>query len=129
MRRGEIVLIATDNPKLFSNIEDLTVTPSYRGESSTSSNRKYELSLGGFLPFNYKGIGASLAPTLVVANEIMQKWFGEPAAVQLELNVSGGYEQNALLALKQIIEDDPAITLTSRIEVMAELGQQLKWPS
>ena len=121
--RGEIALIATDNPELFSNIEDLTVMPSYRGESGTSGNQKYELSLGGFVPFNYKGIGASLAPTLVVSNEIMQEWFGEPVAIQLELNVSSGYEQNALIALKQIIEDNPAISLTSRIEAMAELGR------
>lgn len=121
--RGEIALIATDNPELFSNIEDLTVMPSYRGESGSSGNQKYELSLGGFVPFNYKGIGASLAPTLVVSNEVMQEWFGEPVAIQLELNVSSGYEQNALIALKQIIEDNPAISLTSRIEAMAELAR------
>ncbi len=121
--RGEIALIATDNPELFSNIEDLTVMPSYRGESGTSSNQKYKLSLGGFVPFNYKGIGASLAPTLVVSNEVMQEWFGEPVAIQLELNVSSGYEQNALIALKQMIEDNPAISLTSRIEAMAELAR------
>ncbi|WP_373165753.1 ABC transporter permease [Agathobaculum sp. Marseille-P7918] len=121
--RGEIALIATDNPELFSNIEDLTVMPSYRGESGTSGNQKYELSLGGFVPFNHKGIGASLAPTLVVSNEVMQEWFEEPVAIQLELNVSSGYEQNALIALKQIIEDNPAISLTSRIEAMAELGR------
>lgn len=121
--RGEIALIATDNPELFSNIENLTVMPSYRGESGTSDNQKYELSLGGFVPFNYKGIGASLAPTLVVSNEVMQEWFGEPVAIQLELNISSGYEQNALIALKQIIEDNPAISLTSRIEAMAELAR------
>lgn len=121
--RGEIALIATDNPELFSNIEDLTVMPSYRGESGTSGNQKYELSLGGFVPFNYKGIGASLAPTLVVSNEVMQEWFGEPVAIQLELNVSSGYEQNALIALKQMIEDNPSISLTSRIEAMAELAR------
>lgn len=121
--RGEIALIATNNPELFSNIEDLTVMPSYRGESGTSDNQKYELSLGGFVPFNYKGIGASLAPTLVVSNEVMQEWFVEPVAIQLELNVSSGYEQNALIALKQMIEDNPAISLTSRIEAMAELAR------
>lgn len=121
--RGEIALIATDNPELFSNIENLTVMPSYRGESGTSDNQKYELSLGGFVPFNYKGIGASLAPTLVVSNEVMQEWFGEPVAILLELNVSSGYEQNALIALKQMIEDNPAISLTSRIEAMAELAR------
>ena len=121
--RGKIALIATDNPELFSNIEDLTVMPSYRAESGTSGNQRYKLFLGGFVPFNYKGIGASLAPTLVVSNKVMQEWFGEPVAIQLELNVSSGYEQNTLIALKKIIGDDPTISLTSRIEAMAELGR------
>lgn len=121
--RGDIALIATDNPELFSDIEELTVTPSYREEGGTSGTQKFELSLGGFVPFNYKGIGASLAPTVVVSNQVMQEWFGAPAAVQLELNVSSGYEQNALIALKQMIEDEPAISLTSRTEAMAELGR------
>lgn len=120
---GKIALIATDNPELFSNIENLTITPTCRGESGISSNQKFGLSLGGFVPFNYKGIGAGLAPTIVVSNEVMQEWFGEPVAVQLELNVSSGYEQNALIALKQMIADDPAISLTSRVEAMVELGR------
>ena len=120
---GKIALIATDNPELFSNIENLTITPTCRGESGISSNQKFGLSLGGFVPFNYKGIGAGLAPTIVVSNEVMQEWFGEPVAVQLALNVSSGYEQNALIALKQMIADDPAISLTSRVEAMVELGR------
>ena len=120
---GKIALIATDNPELFSNIENLTITPTCRGESGISSNQKFGLSLGGFVPFNYKGIGAGLAPTIVVSNEVMQEWFGEPVAVQLALNVSSGYEQNALIALKQMIANDPAISLTSRVEAMVELGR------
>ena len=52
----------------------------------------------------------------------MKEWFGEPVALQLDLNVSSDYEQNALIALKQIIEKDSAISLTSRIEEMAELN-------
>lgn len=119
---GEIALIATDQPELFPNLENLTITPLYQGESNISSNQKFNLSLGGFVPFNYKGIGASLAPTVIVSNEVMKEWFGEPVALQLDLNVSSDYEQNALIALKQIIEKDSAISLTSRIEEMAELN-------
>ena len=121
--RGEIALIATDYPELFSNVQELNITPSYREENSVSSQQKYELTLGGFVPFSYKGIGTSLAPTVIVSNTIMQEWFTEPAVKQLDMNVSSGYEQNALFALKQIIGNDSGISLTSRIESMEELDR------
>ena len=121
--RGEIALIATDYPELFSNVQELNITPSYREENSVSSQQKYELTLGGFVPFSYKGIGTSLAPTVIVSNTIMQEWFTEPAVKQLDMNVSSGYEQNALIALKQIIGNDSGISLTSRIESMEELDR------
>ena len=121
--RGDIALIATDYPELFPNVQELTITPSYQGESSVSSNQKYELSLGGFVPFSYKGIGTSLAPTVIVSNTIMREWFGEPAVRQLDMNVSSGYEQNAWIALKRMIRNDSEISLTSRIESMEELNR------
>ena len=121
--RGEIALIATDYPELFSNVQELNITPSYREENSVSDQQKYKFTLGGFVPFSYKGIGTSLAPTVIVSNTIMQEWFGEPAVKQLDMNVTSGYEQNALIALKQIIGNDSGISLTSRIESMEELDR------
>lgn len=121
--RGEIALIATDYPELFSNVQELNITPSYREENSVFGQQKYKFTLGGFVPFSYKGIGTSLAPTVIVSNTIMQEWFGEPAVKQLDMNVSSGYEQNALIALKQIIGNDSGISLTSRIESMEELDR------
>lgn len=121
--RGEIALIATDYPELFSNVQELNITPSYREENSVSDQQKYKFTLGGFVPFSYKGIGTSLAPTVIVSNTIMQEWFGEPAVKQLDMNVSSGYEQNALIALKQIIGNNSGISLTSRIESMEELDR------
>ena len=121
--RGEIALIATDYPELFSNVQELNITPSYREENSVSDQQKYKFTLGGFVPFSYKGVGTSLAPTVIVSNTIMQEWFGEPAVKQLDMNVSSGYEQNALIALKQIIGNDSGISLTSRIESMEELDR------
>lgn len=121
--RGEIALIATDYPELFSNVQELNITPSYREENSVSNQQKYKFTLGGFVPFSYKGIGTSLAPTVIVSNTIMQEWFGEPAVKQLDMNVTSGYEQNALIALKQIIGNDSGISLTSRIESMEELDR------
>ena len=121
--RGEIALIATDNPELFSNVQELNITPSYREETSVSNQQKYKFALGGFVPFSYKGIGSSLAPTVIVSNTIMQEWFGEPAVKQLDMNVASGYEKNAFIALKQLIGDDSGISITSRIESMEELNR------
>lgn len=121
--RGEIALIATDHPELFANVGELALAPSYRGESGASRIQKFELGVGGFVPFDYKGIGGSIAPTVVVSNTVMQEWFGAPVAVRFDLDISNGYEQNALIALKQIVEDHSGISLTSRIESMAELNR------
>lgn len=121
--RGEIALIATDYPELFSNVQELNIMPSYREENSVSDQQKYKFTLGGFVPFSYKGIGTSLAPTVIVSNTIMREWFGEPAVKQLDMNVSSGYEQNAFIALKQIIGNNSGISLTSRIESMEELDR------
>ena len=121
--RGEIALIATDNPELFSNVQELNITPSYREENSVSNQQKYKFTLGGFVPFSYKGIGTSLAPTVIVSNTIMQEWFGEPAVKQLDMNVASGYEKNAFIALKQLIGDDSGISITSRIDTMEELNR------
>lgn len=121
--RGEIALIATDNPELFSNVQELNIPPSYREENSVSNQQEYKFVLGGFVPFSYKGIGSSLAPTVIVSNTIMQEWFGEPAVKQLDMNVASGYEKNAFIALKQIIGNNSGISLTSRIESMEELDR------
>lgn len=116
-------MIATDNPELFSNVQELNITPSYREENSVSNQQKYKFTLGGFVPFSYKGIGTSLAPTVIVSNTIMQEWFGEPAVKQLDMNVASGYEKNALIALKQLIGNDSGISITSRIDTMEELNR------
>lgn len=121
--RGEIALLATDCPAWFSGVERLTITPSRRGESGDSENPGVKIPLGGFVPFEYKGIGSGLAPTVIVSNAVMREWFGDPVAVQLELNVSDGDEQNALIACREITRNDPGLSLTSRIETMEELNR------
>lgn len=118
--RGEIALIATDHPEWFSGVPRLTLTPSHRGESGVSGDQTVEISLGGFVPFQYKGIGSGLAPTVIVSNAVMREWFGDPAAVQLDLDVSDAYEQNALIACRELTEADPELSLTSRMEAMEE---------
>lgn len=121
--RGEIALIATDSPKLFSNIHELTISPLDRGENDNAKLQRKKIAPGGFVPFNYKGVGSGLSPTVVVSNTVMQEWFGKPTAMRLDLNVSSDYEQNALIALKRIIGNDSEISLTSKMEAMEELSR------
>lgn len=119
---GEIGLIATDYPEVFSTIDKVTISLSDR-TGNNPTPEKLDVVIGGFVPFNFKGIGAGLAPTVIVSNSVMGKWFECPVVAQIELNVSNGYEQNALLALKQIVGDNSGITLTARAESMEELNR------
>ncbi len=119
--RGELALIATDNPDLFKNVHELTISPSYRSENDNTDSQKTVIPLGGFVPFDYKGIGSGLAPTVLISNALMREWFSEPIVSKINLDVSRDYEQNALITLKQIMGDDYEISLTSKMESLKEL--------
>lgn len=118
---GEFALIATDNPDLFSNVDELAITPSYRSGSDHADSQKINIPLGGFVPFEYKGVGSGLAPTVLVSNAFMREWFDDPLVSTINLDVSSDYEQTALTALKQIIGNDHEISLTSKLESLEEL--------
>lgn len=120
--RGEFALIATDNPDLLSNVHELTISPSYRSESENANSQKIKIPLGGFVPFEYKGVGSGLAPTVLISNALMREWFSEPLVSKINLDVSSDYEQNALIALKQIMGNDYEISLTSKMESMEEMN-------
>jgi putative ABC transport system permease protein len=120
--RGEIALIATDNPDLFKNVRELNISPSYKRENDHADHPKIKVSLGGFVPFGYKDIGSGIAPTIIISNALMREWFNEPIVSKINLDVSSDYEQNALIALKQIIGSDYEISLTSKMEAMEEMN-------
>lgn len=122
--RGEIALIATDNPALFKNVHEFTISPSYQSENDHAGNpkQKIKISLGGFVPFESKGISSGLAPTILISNALMREWFSEPIVSKINLDVSKDYELNALIVLKQIIGSDFEISLTSKMESMESLN-------
>ncbi len=121
-QRGEFALIATDNPGLFTNVHELIITPSYRSENGNTGSQKINIPLGGFVPFGYKDVGSGLAPTVLISNALMREWFSEPLVSKINLDVSADYEQNALIALKQIMGKDSEISLTSKMESMEEMN-------
>lgn len=67
---------------------------------------------------------------IMVSRAVLERMGIDDPSIGMAMSrdVSSCYEQNALIALKQMIEDNPAISLTSRIEAMAELVV-LKWQS
>ncbi len=119
---GEVALIATDNPDLFKNVHELTISSSYQSENDNTSSPKIIIPIGGFVPLEFKGISSSLAPTVIISNTLMREWFSEPIITKINLDVSADYEQNALIALKQIIGSDQELSLTSKMESMEALN-------
>ncbi len=120
-KRGEIALIATDKPDLFSRVYELVISPQNQGKAIF--DKKIKIPLGGFVPFDYiKGAGSALAPTVLISSALMREWFSEPIVSNINFDVSGDDEQNALISLKQIIGSDYEITLTSKMEAMEVLN-------
>lgn len=123
--RGELALIATDNPELFSNVRELTISPLKKSESGlekTSGGESIKIPLGGFVPYSFKNIGSGFAPTVFISNTLMSKIYQEPVISEINLDVSKEYEQPTLNLLKQFTNDDNEIYLTSKLEAMRELS-------
>jgi putative ABC transport system permease protein len=115
--RGEFALVSTDNPRLFSEIDELTVFPLPQNE-----NENVKIPIGGFVPMSFRDIGSGLTPTVFISNALMSRLYEEPAVSKINVNVSDGYDKQVLAALKQITEADDAISLTSKTETMDMLN-------
>lgn len=120
--RGEIALIETDNPNLFNNVHELTLSPSKQSDNDPTGNPKMNLSLGGFVLIESKDFSSGLAPTILISNTLMREWLNEPIVSKINLDVSSDDEKNVLLALKQIIGRDYEIALSSKMEAMEAMN-------
>lgn len=123
--RGEFALIATDNPSLFSNAHELSISPLYKSKSGfeeKSGSEDVKIPLGGFVPSSFKNIGSSLAPTVFVSNALMTKIYNEPNISEINFDVSKGYDQQALDTLKQVMDGDHEISRLSKLETLEELN-------
>ena len=121
--RGEIALIATDNPAYFPRVSQLHVTPM---ESSTdgenpSHGTEVQIPFGGFAPQSLESDG-SLAPTIVVSKSFLSSLYQSPAIREIRIDVADGYEKQALEALKQISGNNSAIRRVSKIEAVSVMS-------
>ena len=121
--RGEIALIATDNPAYFPRVSQLHVTPmelSTDGENP-SHGTEVQIPFGGFAPQSLESDG-SLAPTIVVSKSFLSSLYHSPAIREIRIDVADGYEKQALEALKQISGNNSAIRRVSKIEAVSVMS-------
>ncbi|WP_058300871.1 ABC transporter permease [Gorillibacterium timonense] len=123
--RGEIALIATDNPDLFRKVQELTLHPMEQTEEAgihdEAGARPKTIRLGGYVPKIFEGVGYSLAPTLFVSNSFMRDLYGDPVIAQVNIDVSKGNEKQVLDSLKQLMDKDFEMSRTSKLEAQEEM--------
>ncbi len=108
-KRGDIALIGTDNPELYSNVDVMKVAVSSSGASRN-------IGLGGFVPFGFQYAGGGMAPNIYVSEEALDKLVPDPKIYKVNLDVEDRLEEQALEKIKAMTEDDYEISRTSKLE-------------
>jgi putative ABC transport system permease protein len=126
--RGEFALLATNNPSLFENVDELTIYPmekniSEMGIMDKPGSKPVKVPVGGFVPLLFKKISSSIAPTIFVSNTLMKKLYGEPVILRLQIDIAKGYEEQALDMIKQITAGDYEISRVSKLEAREEFRE------
>lgn len=124
--RGELALLATNNPELFHKVRQLTLSPimvntGSGGIRKVPGGMAFKLPLGGFVPLFFEDMGSSLAPTVFVSNTLMKEMFEDPVISKVNIDVAKGYDGQALDALKQLTGKDYEISLLSKLEAQEEM--------
>lgn len=115
--RGDIVLIATNNPEYFGGVDVIDLY---------SDGAHMQVKLGGFAPMLFRNNGRSLAPTLIVSHALMEELTGDVLYTTLHIDVLPGYEQQTLDTLTALMDGNHDMTRSSRIEAAEEL-RDAKW--
>jgi len=108
--RGEFALIVTDTPYLFDKINEMEIT-------CLPNKNRFSIKVGGFLPSSFNNFFDSVAPTIIVSNNLLQKYVEKPLIINVQLDVSEDSDEQTLIALKEIISEDNSISMISRLEV------------
>ena len=107
--RGEFALIATNNPALFDNIGNIEIM-------CISSEKTFNIPIGGFAPDFYKWTSDMNAPTVFVSNMFLKQYADDPLIVSVDVNVDEKYGMQALSAMRNIVDSNKELLLISRIE-------------
>lgn len=116
--RGDIVLVETDNPEHFDNVNEMLITIKATGE-------QIEIPIGGFIPWDYQDTptpGGS--PSLYVAKEVLQKWSPEARIMKVIFDIDEAYTEDASKKIAEIFLNDPDVSIISKVERMNQAGEQ-----
>ncbi|MDK2952575.1 MAG: putative transport system permease protein [Kosmotogales bacterium] len=108
-RRGDIALIGTNNPDLYSDVHEMNV-------KILSSDTDLQIDLGGFVPFGFQFAGGSTAPNIYVSEKALAKMMPDPKIYRINMDVEDGLEERALEEIKILTYGDYEITITSELE-------------
>ncbi len=106
--RGEFALLATDEPALFEAVKDMEIT-------CVSSGKTFVIPVGGFVPRDFKYIFTQTAPILFVSNAFLDRYTEQRAVNTVNIDISEGYDEQALTAIKEIFTEDE-ISIISKFE-------------
>lgn len=118
-KHGEIALIGTDEPSLYSDVNEMEVVV-------TSSDAHFSIALGGFVPFGFQYAGGGMAPNIYVSEEMLEGLVPEPKICKVNMDAEDGLEEQALEKIKELTEGDYEISRTSRLE-QQEAMSEVKW--
>jgi putative ABC transport system permease protein len=118
--RGEFVLIVTDTPALYADVDEVEVT--FGGGS-------FKLPVMGFAPERFKGfLAGSAAPSIFTSKALLER-FAEPAVYSIGIKVRAGAQREAYEVLPEMTAGDGDVYMTSRVEAYDEVrgAQTLFW--
>lgn len=108
-KRGDIALIGTNNPDLYSDVHEMNV-------KILSSDTDLRVDLGGFVPFGFKFAGGSMAPNIYVSEKALAKMMPDPKIYRIDMDVENGLEERAFEEIKILTDGDYEIGSTSELE-------------
>ncbi len=112
--RGEYVLIATENPEMFAELDSIDI----ENRDTGATVRK---EIGGFVQRFFFNSTMSVAPNIICSEELIAELVSKPIISNVSINVKKGYDVQALEYIKALTQADSAISHTSKIELQAEM--------
>ncbi len=108
-KRGDTVLIGTNDPAIYSDVNEMDIVVTLSGARS-------KFALGGFVPFGFQYKGGGMAPNIYVSEEMLERLVPEPKIYKVNMNAEDVLEEKALEIIKRLTEEDYEISRTSRLE-------------
>ncbi len=115
--RGEYVLIATNTPELYDDLDQAELRTFDADDRTT-------IAVGGFAPQYFRNNTQTFAPSIICSSSLLKRLFADhPIITSVNINVENGFDKQVLEALKTLTDGDYEFGRSSRIESREELKQ------